>query len=481
MQVTRRTVINSLSGALASSLVSRAVRADGPFPFETMHEGIVERVKRLAGRREDTLAVLYPKGSRPSVNAVARRFQAVTGVTVALQEAPLDDINSSILLSKLTGLSDFDVALPATFGIPDLAEAGALYDLDGFAAQYEPADFQKRSLYSIGDYYKGRLYGYQTDGDVYLMFYNQAFLDNPEAAKRFADQYGRPLALPSSWAELDEMIGFFHRPYASRYGGALFRRPDYLPWEWWTRFHAKGVLPFDDGMEPQIAGEAGVEALADLIAVTANLHPGVRTDGLFENWKRFAAGETFCNIGWGGSQKAFNAPDSAVRGRLSFDATPAGLIGGQKVPTPYFNWGWNYVVSAQTPRPELAYLFCLFACSPIISTEAVGEAEGYFDPFRLDHYDDPKIEKIYSRPFLDSHRAGMAAAIPDLYLNGQADYFGALRENMAAALAGDLTPQEAMDRAARRWRITTYRLGKENQLQQWQFLKSRYPAPWRDL
>jgi len=445
------------------------------FTMDDLHGQVGRAVTALVAKRDISIAVLYPKGSIANVMAVGKRFQNMTGVRIRYLEAPLDDINSKILLAKLMKDADFDVALPATFGIPDLAQAKAIRNLDEFAERYEPAQFRPTSLYSIGDYYKGSLYGYQTDGDAYIMFYNKSFLENPEEAKRFSDQFDRALAVPTTWKELDETIAYFHRPDQGEFGGSLFRTAGYLPWEWWIRFHSKGYFPLDSSMDPQINNEAGIEALDDLIRVSSYLDPKTRTDGLFENWKSFSNGKIFCDIGWGGSQKYFNQPSSGVRGKLSFGPTPGGYVGGRLIQTPYFNWGWNYVVSANSKNPEIAYLFTLFACSPVISTQSVGQADGYFDPFRNEHYTDPKIIETYSREFLDTHRFSMANSIPDFYLDGQGEYFGSLRENIAAAVAGKLTSKEALDRTARAWRLTTFRLGKHSQLEQWTYLKSRYP------
>ena len=130
-------------------------------------------------------------------------------------------------------------------------------------------------------------------------------------------------------------------------------------------------------------------------------------------------GDIYCNIGWGGTQKYLNGPASSVRGRLRFGPTPGGVIDGVTVQVPYFNWGWSYVVTAASPLPELAYLFALFASTPEMSTRAVRQVDGYFDPFRPEHYADPGIKAAYSDAFLQTHRAALEGAIPDLYLPAQ--------------------------------------------------------------
>lgn len=446
------------------------------FSLKSLHAQAAARAKELANGRPTSLTILLPQGSSANVAPVAAAFEAASGIAFRFVETPVDEINSTMIVDLLSGDASFDLALPATFGLPDLAEAGALCNLDPFAGRYEPEAFQNDALFSLGDYYRGSLYGYQTDGDAYLMFYNRDWLEDAEAGKRFADRHGYALMVPETWEQLDAMMAFFHQPEAERYGGALFRTPTYIAWEFWIRFHAKGHWPFDAEMVPQIAGEAGVEALEELIAASKHLYPAARSNGLFDNWKAFAKGNIFCNVGWGGTQKHMNGADSAVRGRLAFGPTPGGLVEGRLLVVPYFNWGWNYAVSSRSKQPEIAYLFALYACSPAMSTLAVREAGGFFDPFRKEHYGDRQIVETYGPDFLEAHRESMVRSIPDLYLKGQGEYFDALRENLVLADTGAISAREALERTAKQWRRTTRRMGQETQEEQWAFLRSRYPA-----
>ena len=270
-------------------------------------------------------------------------------------------------------------------------------------------------------------------------------------------------------------MGFFHAPDKGRFGGTLFRTPSYMVWEWWARFHSKGVWPFSPQMVPQVAGEAGVATVEDLLRSTAHMTPGVDTMGLFDNWKRFSKGDVFANIGWGGTQKFLQQPSSPLRGKVTNGPTPGAQSNGRIVNVPYFNWGWNYVVTAASDQPELAYLFSLFASTPAISVQAVRQADGFFDPFRAEHYQDPGIIDVYTAPFLEVHQAAMREAIPDLYLKGQADYFKALAEGLDAALHGDASPEQAMTRVAQKWELITSRADRLAQIDRWQRLRQKYP------
>ncbi len=471
--------VGATAAIVAPSFIMSPGRANAA-TLDNVHLEAAKKAKELAAGRNITLKILQPSGSLGNVKPVADEFTAMTGVTVEYLEVPLGEITQKILLESVAKSGAFDLALPATFGIPDLVESGILVNLDQYAGKYEPEGFQDDALFSTGDYYKGSLYGYQTDGDTYVMFYNKDWLENPDENKKFADKNGYDLKVPDTWQELDAMMAHFHRPDEGMYGGALYRTQYFLAWEWWVRFHAKGFFPLDDDLNPQINNAGGVEALEEMMAASAHLYPGARTNGLFENFEAFGKGDKFCNIGWGGTQKFLNSDKSAIKGRMAFGPTPGGIVDGELLRTPYFNWGWNYVVSSVSPEPEIAYLLTLFACSPAMSTVAVRDPGGYFDPFRGAHYKDAAIIETYTPEFLAVHKASMEGSIPDLYLKGQGEYFDVLRNNLGAADAGTKTAKKALDDTARSWEKITRRMGKRSQSVQWSFLKSIYPASIRN-
>ncbi|MGI9488499.1 MAG: ABC transporter substrate-binding protein [Geminicoccaceae bacterium] len=450
--------------------------AEAGLPLDELDRMAAEEAASLASGRRIQLRLLIPNGSQANVEPVIRAFKEMSGIDIELTVTAVDDINTKLMLDQMVGSEGYDLALPATFGIPELAEAGALLDISGLASKYEPEALREHSLYSIGDSYDGRLYGFQADGDSYLMFYNKPWLEDAENQKRYADRFGEPLAIPETWRELDRQMAFFHQPDRGRFGGALFRTPTYIAWEWWIRYHAKGMWPFDGEMNPLIDGEAGVSALEELIAASQSLYPEASGAGLFDNWKAYARGNIYANIGWGGTQKHLNGPASKLRGKLAFSVTPGGFVDGEKLITSYFNWGWNYVVTSRSNEAEIAYLFALFASSPRQSTRSISDPKGYFDPHRPEHYKDEGIIDAYSEDFLLAHEASMRNAIPDLYLDGHGEYFGALSEGIIAVHEGRRDAAGAISETAKRWTIITHRLGQAKQQVQWHALRSKYPA-----
>lgn len=469
-----------MMSGIGASLLAGALPATGTAALASEDAtAIAAKARALSDMQDRPLRLLLPKGSMANVTPVVEAFKRMSGIPVETEEVDVDQINSKLILDSLSGQGSYDLALPATFGIPDLAEAGTIKRLTDLAAVHEPEGFRAKSLYAIGDTFDGETYGFQTDGDAYLMFYNAPWLESDEENRRYADRHGIALDVPRTWFELDRQMAFFHRPDQDRFGGALFRTPGYLAWEWWVRFHAKGVWPMSPDLVPQIASDEGVAALEDMIRASEVLYPYAQTAGLFENWQHFSKGNTYCNIGWGGTQKYLNRAGSPMRGKLRFGPTPCGDERGESTGMPYFNWGWTYVVTQTSRVPELAYLFALFASTSEMSTAAVREVDGYFDPFRTEHYEDPLIVQTYSREFLDVHKSSLENAIPDLYLANQGEYFTALSEALDLVLQGQRSPKVALERAADRWSLINARSGHHRQTMRWRSLRDKYPAAIR--
>ncbi len=475
MLSSRRAFLKLASGGLATATLPANLWADTD-SSENLHAEVARIAAQLAKSRRTRLLVLYPDGCQANLQPVARLFNELTGIEVNLKKGSLDEISAELILNEKLRTNKFDVAIPATFGMPDLIDSDSIFDLSEFAERYQPSSFEP-SLYQHGDHFATRLYGYQTDGDCYLMFYNRDFLEDEQSQKRYEDMFGEALRVPKTWQALDRQLAFFHQPEQDRFGGSLFRNRNYTAWEFWVRLHAKGVLPFGDNMQCQLTKNEGVEALQELADASAFLEPGVLQNGLFENFRSFARGNKYCNIGWGGTQKYLNGPQSAVKNRLVYTALPGGIPGLEEPWLPFFNWGWNFVVPRSSEQAELAYLFCLFASTSVPSTLSVRESEGYFDPFRIEHYDDPQIRKTYSQDFLNTHYYSMSNAFPDLYIRGRGLYFDVLRQAVFACGSGMTSAEPILKSVAEAWEKITDELGRDQQRRQWSYLKEQvYPS-----
>lgn len=447
---------------------------------DELRQTIVERARGLAASSPKKLSILLPQGSESNILPIAQSFTAATGVDIEFVPVPVDDVNSRLILATARN-AHYDVALPATFGIPDLVEAGALRPLDGYKKALRKDNPQDRSDYWLGDYYNDRLYGFQTDGDVYVMFYNQSLLEDKDLAEEYSKKFGHRPQPAKTWQEADRLMEFYHRPREGLYGGALFRTPEYIAWEYWIRLHAKGVLPFDSSMRPQIQSQQGVEAAEELARASRFLVDDANRASLFDNWRTFNGGNVLCNIGWGGSQKYFRSNRGNDHPAIVAAPTPGGDPGTKLGEFSYFNWGWNFSVPVTSREPELGFLFARFAVTASESTVAVRAPDGFFDPFRSEHYADAEISDLYGSDFLSVHRHSMQNSIPDLYLRGRTRYMSILSDYLLQINRREIPPQSALTSVSQQWEELTDSLGRSEQVRQWQLLLQRYPASLQAL
>lgn len=436
---------------------------------------ILSAVEAL-GIAPTTIRLLAPSGCDPNLAPVIRQFEAATGHTIQLSMTPVDDINTRLLIDQFSDEAAHDLALVASFGIPDLAEADALRAVNDLEQRFPIArELRQQSLYQYSDSFGGKIYGPQFDGDLYLLFLNNTLLNDAALASSFRERYNKPFAPPPDWQTLDQMMRHVHAPESKRYGGLLFRTPRYIAWEFWARLHANGVLPFDDNMDAQINSLGGVAALEALIAASESQHPLSDQLGLVGNWQAFAEGQSLCHLGWGGSQKYFNKNNANLPNGVTVAQLP-GIAGNPDVPAiPFFNWGWNFAVTRGARHAELAFLFAAFATAPEVSAQAVAEIDGFIDPFQPGHYEDPAIIDAYGRQFLDAHASGMRAAIPDYYLLGHREYEKVLSSNLLLANRRQISAAQAAESIDLAWDAITASLGRAEQRRQWQALKRKYP------
>ena len=431
----------------------------------------------VAHRQSETesLRILIPEGSDANITPIATGFSQSTGVRTDISQVGIREIGTKLLTSRLMNRETFDVVVPPTYEIPDLVAAGALQTLD----QLLPGDAtnlrEKAALYTLGDTFNGVRYGHQTDGDVFVMFLNRDILTDPNLRRQYEERFGVPLKPPQSWSELDRQIAFISEA-TGRPCAVFFRDRGQIEWEFWLRLHAKGLWPLSKSFDPQFDSPEGLEALSEMMAITPYILENLGNEGTFLNgWEKYLENSAYVTFGWGGTQKFFRLSQLARSGSI----LPAQIPGGEGPDTPdslpYFNWGWSYAVSREATNPGLAHSFINYAISAEISTMAIREGSGYFDPFREEHYQDAAIRDIYGDEFLEVHKSSLSNAIPDLYIANRRAYFDTLGAWLTLAIDGTIDPAIALQKASDHWRLLADQREKQQQVMRWQRLRATYP------
>jgi multiple sugar transport system substrate-binding protein len=103
------------------------------------------------------------------------------------------------------------------------------------------------------------------------------------------------------------------------------------------------------------------------------------------------------------------------------------------------------------------------------------------DPYRQIHLDNvaayaPLMGEENAQAYLDGLNQALQDGYPEIFIPGAAQYSDVLDLHVNRALAGEESPQEALDAAASEWDEITDRLGRDGQIAVWQQALESYRA-----
>ncbi|NJD25550.1 MAG: extracellular solute-binding protein [Betaproteobacteria bacterium] len=390
-------------------------------------------------------------------------------------------------LANLRDNPDIDITVARTHEFPDLIKERLVEELTPYGKEFAyqlgdgpPDGFVRLDLQA---YFGDRLVAIPADGDVILYYLRKDLLEDPQERAAFRKRYGRDLAIPTTWKELQDLAAFFHRPEKGLYGIAE-ERDEAGGWMYWLPRYLDQEAPyrrlFDDAMRPLINSPAGIAATESYVAAVRYSPPDILGEGkdygytlpLFMQGKAFASGFTIA------AAKLFNAPGSGVRDKFVAFPIPGMLVKGKLVRHTIPIYGNNLVISSRGAQRKLAYLFAMWLTDPDISLRTVGAKGGHTDPYRWHQLNDPRIRDLYSAQALEVFASEWTAALPPgTGLPGDGEYLAALDHNIWLAAAGRQSAGEAMKRTAAEWEKITERYGRANQIAYLKRFLGRFPAP----
>ena len=154
---------------------------------------------------------------------------------------------------------------------------------------------------------------------------------------------------------------------------------------------------------------------------------------------------------------------------------PGTMVDGKLNQRSILAFGNSISVWAKSPIQEAAYLFAQWITSPEMSGPAL-QQPGYWDPFRIADIKSPLVRESYGDETMDIYAETMARQVPDMQLEGVAEYYDSLDRNLSAAWAGEKSAADVMRDTAAEWEEITERVGRDRQIEQWRLLKAAYPV-----
>lgn len=431
-----------------------------------------------------------------------QEWGAKTGGTVEVQEFPFGDLFEKIRSGFVSGASPFDIIIYASDWAGDIMGAGYVLEVpqavqDQIGYEYLIPTYRDRILT-----WGGTVYAMPYDGDAHQVYYRRDVLTDPKWQAEFKAMYGYDLpAPPSSWKQYYDVAEFFNGKEVDGqtiYGaGTAFKRKAQSYWTYLGVAAAFAKAPDDPAyffdpvtMEPRINNPGFVKALELYVDLAKVGPPDVVNWDVGDIRGNFPAGKLVLAIDWGDvGPLAADVNSSVVVGKWGSSLHPgtdmywdsqrgewvdATKVTGNLNVAPFHAFGgWVQSVAKTTANPACAFDFAAFMGNQnmsqlLVTYPASGVNPHFFsDLNNLGPWLKVGMTEQEASEYLNAVRdiIGHPNAVIDLRITGAAEYFDALDTQLARAVAGEVTPQEALDEVATQWNAITDRLGRDQQIQ----------------
>jgi len=441
------------------------------------------------------------------VEDYAPEWEAMTGADVQLQQFAFGELFEKMIASFETGSIDYDVMIFPADWAGDFMAPGYLEPIsDELLATLEPDDIiplYADRITAWGD----QVYALPYDGDSHMMYYRKDLV-NPESpyADEFMAEYGYPLDEPQTWDQYFDIATFFNGREVET-AGEVFpisgvaeaqRRNAQSYWVYLSHAAGYAKTPGNpcfffscEDMTPEVNNPGFVRALEDYIALR-DLGPEEMINwDVADTRVQFPAGCCVFNIDWGDvGPISYNPDASVIVGQTGFAPLPGASEywdsqagewvtpedGINRAPFIAFG-GWIIGVAANSDVKEAALDFAAFMARPELVRELATIPDTGINPSRFSQLDTEDVSLWVESGFDEEGAVDYLSAILeginhpntvlDIRIRGSAEYLSILDTEIARALVGEISAQEALDNVAAQWDEVTDRLGRDAQLEQY--------------
>jgi multiple sugar transport system substrate-binding protein len=305
---------------------------------------------------------------------------------------------------------------------------------------------------------------------MFALYYRKDIFDDPKMKDAYQKKFGKALAVPKTWDDYSQVAQFITDQMAPNvYGAAHFRKAGSPgnQYSFLQEFRANGGIFFDEAMKCQLATDAGMKTLQQMIAANKASIPGNNELDAVACWAAWLQGKVAMLISWpptgrmtgnySQSDKAINfVPASTIAGKEGYAIVPGGH--------PEHATGYAKALSADSPNPEAAYLFMQWVTSPPVSLVRTMVPYSLRDPYRLSHYKSDLYRSLWpgAKDYLVNLCNSANVGLVDLIMPGWQDYALSLDRMCSEAWAGG-DPKDVLTKAAAEWDGVTERIGKDSQ------------------
>lgn len=421
----------------------------------------------------------------------AKQFAELTGAKVKIVHVPFGDLFQRIMIPLQSGKNAYDVMFYGSLWIGDLHRF-----LEPVPAKYVNSTGMKDVTpnYLGVATWDGQMIQYPIDGDRHYLKYRTDVFNNPKWQAKYKADTGKDLKVPATWEEYNAVAAYFSgydwdSDGQPEYGSAeVTKRDDLMFSAFISRVapYAKnpnvpGGFFFDlKTMEPLVNTPGWVHGLQLFVDAQKSFPPGGSNFGLGDEIFSFGGGQTLMSYSWDDAFIQAQQKDSPIRNEVAAAPLPGAHEVWNRLTgkwdhfdtpnrAPYITWGWTAAVSEMSTEKQMAFDYLCF-----FSNEANAEHDlqiGRFgvNPYRNAHFDlslwkdkmgwaDQTAQTyVDTLSAMDSSRN----RVFDFRVPGVSQFMSSMANGVAEAMAGQKTPQEALDGVADEWRAIRDRIGAD--------------------
>ena len=185
----------------------------------------------LAAAQVDELTVWWAEWDPANyLQQLVNEYTEETGVAVNVVQEPWGSYYDRVAAEWAAQGDSFDLVVGDSQWLGQGVEEGHYVDMTEFLTSTGIADtVTEATLTYYGEYPtgSGNYYAFPTEGDANGFAYRKDLFEDPDEMAAFEEQYGYPLTVPETWAQLRDIAEFFNRPDEGLYGIGVYTQVDY--------------------------------------------------------------------------------------------------------------------------------------------------------------------------------------------------------------------------------------------------------------
>ena len=353
---------------------------------------------------------------------------------------------------------------------PSLADGGVIAPLDDYIAKYmNMADLDDyHPLYKALPTYKGKIWGFFDDGDMFALYYRKDIFEDPKLKEAYQAKFSKALEVPKTWEDYAQVAQFITDQHGAErlwrrafpqggQPGQPVRLPAAVPRQWRhvLRRRHEGAARLRCRRQ---------DARRTCWPPTRPRSPATTSSMRSSLWAAWLQGKVAMIYSWpptGRMTAGYSQSDKAIN--FVPQSTIADKVGYAVVPgNPEHATGYNKALSADSANPEAAYLFMQWACSPPVSLARCMLPYALRDPYRISHFKSELYGALFptAKEYLRNLNNSANVGLLDPIMPGAQDYFLSI-DRMCTAVWAGADPMASLQTAAAEWDATTERLGVE--------------------